>query len=151
MGRVSSFPHRLKKRLYALSGHISPDYHPHSQSDAGTGGEAGEEKAALPTPSASFPSLLSRNKGTATRELVLPYLANETALRKAFAGEAGGISDDANLVPVYNGHEKLFITLGVDRKTGDGEKYLMPLGDRERENDGSLAYCSEPRRVHAEL
>lgn len=139
MGRVSSFPGRLKKRLSGLSGHFGHESHSPADLDSGPPGAPREEEETLPAPSASFPSLLSRDKSTATRELVRPYLRYETALRKAFAEGATGIADDANLVPVYNGDEKLFTIRDVDRKKGDSKKYLLPLEDRERESDRELA------------
>ena len=141
MGRVSSFvPSGLKKRITNLSGRFSFDGgSDQDKLDGSSTGAVGREEAALPAPSSRFPVLLSENPETPTRELVRPYLEYETSLRRAFATGTGGIAEQANLVPVYGGHEELFVIRDVDRKKGDEGKYLMPLHDKEREGAGSLA------------
>ncbi|SPO07204.1 uncharacterized protein DNG_09898 [Cephalotrichum gorgonifer] len=129
---------RLENALQRTDSATEKPSLPHRPS-IGSTGALGEEEAALPVPPAVFPSLLSKDTKTPARELVGPYLGYETALRKAFAADTSGIGDRANLVPVYDGHESSFVIRTVDREKGDGEKYLMPLRDQEREDEGSLA------------
>ncbi|KAH8806113.1 ankyrin repeat protein [Xylogone sp. PMI_703] len=92
-----------------------------------------------PKPSSQFLSHLSNNPRTSARELLQPYLAYETWLRKAFARGDAGIEGLANLVPVYDGHENSFKIRTIDRETADSEKYLMPLSDDELETGGAPA------------
>ncbi|KAJ2898504.1 hypothetical protein MKZ38_003854 [Zalerion maritima] len=99
------------------------------------------EAQGLPTPISDFIPHLSSYPQTTTRGLLRPYLAYETCLRKAFAkGDHGvGIDDHANLVPIYDGHEKEVRIRTTDRDTRtDEEKYLMPVPDEKREEDGQI-------------
>lgn len=139
MGRISSFPERLKKRVSNLSWYSAHSADPRAPQEAHSAGALGEEEEKLPAPPSDFPNLLQKKRDTSARELVPPYLEYETSLRKVFASEAKGMGAKANLVPVYGSHEDLFTIRGVDREKGDGEKYLMSLPDSERESEGALA------------
>ncbi|KAI1271374.1 ankyrin repeat protein [Xylaria sp. FL0933] len=93
----------------------------------------------LPTPPAEFLRHLSNHPQTPTRELLRPYLSFEAWLRKAFARGDLEIDGLTNLVPVYNGHEDSFRIRTIDYQTANREKYLMPLPDDKREEDGAPA------------
>ena len=106
----------------------------------------------LPAPPSEFLLQLPNHPKTPTRELLTPYLAYETWLRKAFAnpqtydktGE-GVLNSHANLVPIYAGHEKHATIRKIDSVKGlvDGEtgmdKYIMRLPEEKREEVRKLA------------
>ncbi|KAI1302747.1 ankyrin repeat protein [Xylaria venustula] len=93
----------------------------------------------LPIPPSQFLSHLSDHQQIETRKLLQPYLAYEAWLRTAFARGAADIDNFANMVPIYNGCEHTFRIRTIDRETADGEKYIMPLLEDEREQNSALA------------
>ncbi|KAI0964856.1 ankyrin repeat protein [Xylaria arbuscula] len=98
-----------------------------------------DDPSPIPRPPSQFLSHLSDHPQIETRELLQPYLAYEAWLRMAFARGDTGIDNFANVVPIYNGCEHAFRIRTIDRETADGEKYIMPLLDDEREEDSALA------------
>ncbi|KAI1798565.1 hypothetical protein F4811DRAFT_548003 [Daldinia bambusicola] len=91
------------------------------------------------TPSSDFISHLAKHPETPTRELLKPYLEYEVRLRELFAEPDSQVDGLANLVPVYNGQEHKFKIRTIDRQGADEDKYIMPLENGQREEDGSLA------------
>ncbi|KAI1370866.1 hypothetical protein F4677DRAFT_450940 [Hypoxylon crocopeplum] len=93
----------------------------------------------VPRPSSEFISQLAENPSTSTRQLLYPYLCYEAWLRQQFIQPNSDIDDLENLVPIYNGQEDKFRIRTIDRRESDSDKYILPLRDHEREEDGSLA------------
>ncbi|OTB19331.1 hypothetical protein K445DRAFT_193479 [Daldinia sp. EC12] len=90
-------------------------------------------------PSSHFISYLAKHPQTPTRELVEPYLKYEARLRELFTGPSPQVHDLASLIPIYNGQEDMLRIRTIDRQIADEDKYIMPLKDDQREEDGSLA------------
>ncbi|KAI1356633.1 ankyrin repeat protein [Xylaria sp. FL0043] len=98
-----------------------------------------DEPPPLPIPSSQFISHLSNYPQIATRELLQPYLRYEAWLRKEFARGDAGLDNLANMVSIYDACEAMFTIRTIDRAKADDKKYLMPLSEDLREQEGDLA------------
>lgn len=95
--------------------------------------------AKLPRPPSDFITHLAENPETPSTELLKPYLDYELWLRKAFARGETQLDGLANLVPVYDKRDEALKIRNVDRKTNDGDKYLIRLPDSHVKSDGAPA------------
>jgi hypothetical protein len=99
----------------------------------------------LPTPVKDFIPYLSSRLKTPAADILEPFKAYESQLRKVYAQQPSheAVRDGLiNLVPVFAGHESELRIRARSPSTGtteENEKYIMPLSDDERKLDGVLA------------
>ncbi|EFX02070.1 ankyrin repeat protein [Grosmannia clavigera kw1407] len=92
----------------------------------------------LPTPPGDFIGRLASTKNVPARQVVTPYIAYETELRHKFA-EGQNIPQNANMIPIYDGHENLVKFCHHGRNILDKTKYIMPLPQSLTGNHGDPA------------
>lgn len=97
-----------------------------------------QDVSKLPEPPFKFIKYLNDNESVRTLDLLNPYLEYEQSLRREFAKGHKNIHPLANLIPVFEGTESIGIRNG-DRKDGNKDKYIMPLGTSELYNEGAPA------------
>lgn len=96
----------------------------------------------------AFIPYLAKHPNTPIAELLEPYKAFESELRKVYAQDPTheAVRDGSvNLVPIFDGHEsELKIRArNLDTETEEGaSKYIMTLKDDDRRKDGSSAIVS---------
>jgi hypothetical protein len=99
----------------------------------------------LPVPHSQFIPYLA--KQDVLKDALKPYKTYESKLREIFAQEpANAITADphANILPLFDGYEKLLKVRARDMKESihEKDKYLLPLPDTERKPNNSQAIVS---------
>ncbi|CAG8970761.1 hypothetical protein HYALB_00001546 [Hymenoscyphus albidus] len=100
----------------------------------------------LPTESVGdFVPYVSKHPDTPPTQLLEPYKAFESELRKIYAQEPtheAVCAPNVNLVPIFNGHEKEITVRARSLETESEEEkaqFIMPLDHKERKMSGSPA------------
>jgi len=99
----------------------------------------------LPTPVKDFIPYFAKSRPTPVAELIEPFKAYESELRKLYAQQPEHPAlknGSVNTVPIFAGHETDLKVRArkLDAETdAEKEKYVMPLSDADRKPDGSPA------------
>ena len=99
----------------------------------------------VPAKHGDFVAFVKPFSNAVMRERLEPYMQYDAKLREVFAQEPQHpiVSDNTvNLTPVYNGHES-GVTIRARNleieSNEEKEKYIMPLKDEDRKQDGAMA------------
>lgn len=99
----------------------------------------------IPIPIKDFIPHFARNKSVPVPEILEPFKAYESELRKFYAQKPDdpALKDGlTNMVPIFGGHERYLKIRArrLDQETEEEkEKYVMPLLDAERKPEGAPA------------